>query len=479
MTSKAFQTAHRALAAMALTVAVWMPLTAIHASPDTMEAARQLQNAFTTVAEQASPAVVVITNKQVVRRPQRGLPQLPPEFRFFFNLPEAPEDSERPPQAPTPAGRGSGVIFRADGFIVTNHHVIRNHDALEVKLHDNRIFSTDDPEYPVEVVGVDEETDLAVLRIGGGHVMDLPTLAFAPADSVRVGQWAIAVGAPFNFDYSVTVGVVSQKGRYDMRMNTYENYLQTDASINPGNSGGPLLNLDGEIIGINNFIVTGGGFSRGNVGIGFAIASSLAQQVVEQIVESGQVIRPWLGIAMQELTRPLKQQFGVTHGVLISDVMEGDPAEAAGLRAGDVILKVGEREVNTPRDVQFAVLQYSPGERIEMVINRDGERKTMSVQPRRKDLAADAGDMPDEDLLNELGLQLDEVEDGVRVRAVTGGGRAAAADLRPGDVVLEVNRRSVETIADVLDALNATRDNVAVLYIERQGRKFFVTVALN
>ncbi|OPZ29507.1 MAG: Periplasmic pH-dependent serine endoprotease DegQ precursor [Lentisphaerae bacterium ADurb.BinA184] len=457
-----------------LALAAWVPPAA---ADDGLDTALKLEQVFSSVAERASKAVVVITNKQTLRYGQ-SLQGIPPEFRRFFGIPD--EDPERPApgarQVPRVAGKGSGVVM-ADGYIVTNYHVIKDHDALEVKLHDGRTFDTERDPKAVEVVGTDEETDLAVLRLGNGALSNVPGLAFADSDEVRVGQWAVAVGAPFNFDYSVTVGVVSQKGRHDVRMNTYENYIQTDASINPGNSGGPLLNLKGEVIGINDFIVTGGGgLSPGNVGLGFAIASNLAKQVVADIVAEGKVVRPWLGIAMQELDEDLKKQFKVDHGVLISDVLRGDPAEKAGLEAGDVILEVGGRAMASPHDVQFAVLKYRPGEGIPVLVDRRGERMKFTVTAKRKDGGdglAGPVEAPD-DLLTQFGLGLDEGEDGVVVAGVAPGSAAAAADLRKGDVVLEVNRRPVKTLGDVMDAMREGTGGVAVLYVQRAGRKFFV-----
>ncbi len=441
-------------------------------------AALELQNAFTTLAEKASPAVVVITNKQAAPV-MGGMHQIPPEFRFFFGIPEAPEQPSEPSrQIPRPAGRGSGVIISADGYIVTNFHVIDGQDALEVKLHDGTVYDSARDKDAVQVVGVDQETDLAVLKIGNGEVKHLPILDFADSAKVRVGEWVMAIGAPFNFDYSVTVGVISQKGRYNVRMNAYENYLQTDASINPGNSGGPLINLHGEVVGINNFIVTGGGYSRGNVGLGFAIASNLVKQVVEQIIATGEVTRPWLGIAMQELNDDLKAQFGVDHGVLISDVMEGDPAAQAGLKPGDVILEIGGKQVRTAHDVQFAVLHYQPGDEIEVLIDRKGEKQTIKVIARRKDstTAAAASAPAKGDILSATGLQLEETPQGIVIAAVLPGSQAAAAMLQRGDIILEVNRMEVKTVDEVTKALNATPREIAVLYIGRRGSKFFVPI---
>ncbi len=438
--------------------------------------AMQLQQAFSSVAENAIPAVVVISNKQKRRAPD-GM-GIPPEMRRFFGLPDPEDTPNREDETPRTAGSGSGLIIREDGYIVTNYHVVKDSDALEVRLHDGTSFdSAKDPE-AVEIVGVDRETDLAVLRIGNGELDGLKTLEFADSEDIKVGEWAIAVGAPFNLDYSVTVGVVSQMGRYDMRMNTYENYIQTDASINPGNSGGPLLNIRGKVIGINDFIVTGGGMSRGNVGVGFAISSNLVRQIVEDLIENKKVIRPWLGIAMQELTPELADQFAVDSGVLISEVMEDDPADKAGLQPGDVILKVGDKRVKTPHDVQFAVLAYDPGEEVPLTLSRDGKRKNLTVVPRRRDgepLAASAGG---DDLLNQAGLQLQQTDQGVVIAGIKPGSPADDARLQRGDLILSVNRERVESVADVSAALGRTTGSMAVVYVDRNGRKFFAPLQL-
>lgn len=438
---------------------------------DVLQTALRLQDAFSSVAEKASPAVVVITNKQSQRMSSPS--NIPPEFRFFFGIPEPQPQERGRRQVPRAVGRGSGVLIRPSGYIVTNYHVIQDHDELEVKLHDGKVFDNASDDRKVEVVGVDRETDLAVLRIGGGDLTDLPYLSLGRSETVRVGDWAIAVGAPFNLDYSMTVGVVSQIGRHDVKMNTYENYIQTDASINPGNSGGPLLNIRGEVIGINNFIVTGGGMSRGNVGIGFAISSSLVKRVVNDIIDDGEVTRPWLGVSMQMLTDELKAQFGVERGVVVSDVVAGDPAEQAGVKPGDVIVKVGEKAVDEPYDVQFAVLDFDPGDKIPLRIVRSGKEITVEVEAGRRESGQVVA--RGRDMLDELGMGLVDADDGgVVVAQVAPGSVAEAAGLRPRDRILEVNREDVESVDDVIAAFERTSGAIAVLYIERRGAKFFV-----
>ena len=469
---------------IALSIITTLAPVIVSAAPpaSSVSAALELQDAFSGVAKKASAAVVVITNKQIPGKRGQMIQQLPPELQRFFGIPQMPQNQSRTPseeQVPQPIGKGSGVIIRSDGYVITNYHVIKGNDALEVKLHDGRIFDSEE-KGQLEVVGFDKETDLAVLRLGKGKIKDLPTLSFANSDAVKVGQWAIAVGAPFNLDYSVTVGVVSQKGRHDVHMNTYENYIQTDASINPGNSGGPLLNLNGEIIGINDFIVTGGG-SRGNVGIGFAISSNLTKDIVEDLISHGKVVRPWMGIAMQEMDSQLRQQFGVKYGVLINDVMAGDPADQAGLKTGDVILEIDGHKMTSPHDVQFAVLSFKPGQKIPVLIDRKGKRETITVKVRKRDDSADVAmnkGASSADILQKLGMELTVDNGQVVVAAIQPDGRAAAAGLQPGDVICEVNRQPVESVDDVIKELKNTSGDEALICRERQGRKLFLTIKI-
>jgi Do/DeqQ family serine protease len=454
----------------------------VQAAEPVENAAVQLQNAFTSVSAQAVQAVVVITNKRIER--QAMYPQLPPEFQYFFGLPQPDARGQEQPQSnqvPQIAGKGSGIIVRDTGYILTNYHVIKDNDALQVKLFDGRVFDSSRNKEEVVVVGTDKETDLAVLKIGNGKLTGLPFLKFADSEKVKIGEWAIAVGAPFNLDHSVTVGVVSQKGRYDVNMNTYENYIQTDASINPGNSGGPLLNIHGEMIGVNDFIVTGGG-SAGSVGLGFSIASNLARQVATQLIENGKVVRPWLGIAMQTLTPELKEQFDVKDGVLVSQVMKGDPADEGGVKAGDVVLKVGDKEVRTPHDLQFAVLAYNPGDKIKLLVNRNGKEKVIHVVARQREGSenvARRGDKADgAGLLEQSGLILENGENGVVIVRVVPGSSAAASGLTRGDVIVAVNRQGVKSVRDVETLLEQGENRIALLYIDRRGSKFYLPLPL-
>ncbi len=456
-----------------------------------LDLALKIEEALTGVAERASNAVVVITNKQRVQA-RRQQQDIPPEFRWFFGLPEQPPfggGEGRPgPQVPDggrprEAGMGSGVIVQADGYLVTNYHVIQGHDELVVKLLDGRVFDSARGEGQVEVVGIDQDTDLAVLRIGGGTLADLPTVAFGDSDRIRVGQYAIAVGAPFSLDYSVTIGHISQKGRHGMRMTNFENYIQTDASINPGNSGGPLLNIHGEMIGINQFIMTGGGASRGNIGLGFAIPSNLVKRVVSDLIENGAVARPFLGIGMQELTDLLKRRYGVQGGVLIESVVEGGAAEQAGIKAGDVVTRVGEKAVDSPHDLLFAVLAYKPGDLVKVTVSRDGEVKTFEVVARVRDSAGAARPRNgDSGPAENMGLRLQVTEQGLVVAAIQPDSPATRAEpeIRVGDLVVMVNGEKVENLRDVAEALKKTKNQVVLLYVDRGRRgKYLIGVPLN
>lgn len=265
-------------------------------------------------------------------------------------------------------------------------------------------------------------------------------------------------------------------------MTTFRNFIQTDASINPGNSGGPLLNIKGKILGVNEFIMTGGGMSRGSVGVGFAIEAGLAREVTDSLIKNGDVIRPFLGIAMQPMTEDLRKEFGVDRGVLISEVMEDEPAEEAGVEPGDVIVKVGKSDVRTPSDVQFEVLKYDPGDEIDLVVTRDGKKKKFAVTATRRDGEDDEDSGRDgwqgKDSLERLGIALEDSDEGVFVVGVESGGPAAGADLRHGDLVLEVNREEVHSVRDVRRALKKTKREIAVFYIERRGNRFFVPIPL-
>jgi len=461
-------------------------------NPDSLQAAQQVENAFSEVVNLAKPAVVVITNKQVAPAVQ----EMPEEFYRFFGFPRPQENfrGQGRKRRPIPVGKGSGVLLSGEGFLVTNYHVIQEHAFLEVRTSEGKVYDNEKDENAVKIIGVDKETDLAILQIGGGKKKDFPFLEFADSDHLRVGQWAIAIGAPFNFDYSVTIGCISQKGRYDTGMSNYEDYIQTDASINPGNSGGPLLNINGQIIGINQFIYTGG-MSHGSIGLGFAIASNLVKQVSNALIKNGEVVRPFIGVAMQELTPEIGNQFGAEHGVIISEVIAGEAAEKAGLKVGDVVQKVGGQTVHSPHELLLAVTRFQPGDKIDIVVKRDGKDLSFTlIAGQRDNTSLTRNDSSTYGrpggIFNQLGLRLNVVEDQVVVQEIRPDGAVAQAadsdtgEIRPGDIIHEINRIPVKSVTEFVEALEKTRNNMVIFYLERinpqQGSsyRFFLPVPI-
>ncbi|MGL4853982.1 MAG: trypsin-like peptidase domain-containing protein, partial [Lentisphaeria bacterium] len=439
-----------------------------------------LGNSFADVSEKVIPSVVVITNIQRVNRRNTNdfYSQLPPEFRRFFGLTERNNSEQNSKDSRlNEVGRGSGIIIEENGYIVTNYHVIKDADFLEVRLKDGSVFNNSNDKDSLKVVGIDVATDLAVLKINSDKKLQSAT--FADSNKIRVGEWAIAVGAPFNLDYSVTVGVVSQKGRYDVRMNALEDFIQTDASINPGNSGGPLLNINGEVMGINNFIITGG--TNGSIGLGFAISSNLAKQISAAIIKNGKVIRPWLGIVMSSLTNDMKKNLKVENGVFISEVVKGDPADQAGIKAGDIIKFIGDKAINSTQDLQLAILSYQPSDVMKIKVNRDGKIIDTNIKVRAREDNDDnnLSNVDESDLLNTIGLEIKEEKKSVIVTSVNPNLTAYAAGLREGATILKINRTNVHSIHDVVEALKNNEGNYAMFLIEYRGRKYYTNVQLN
>ena len=427
--------------------------------PEARAMLRALEDAFSAVADRVTPAVVNVST--VGPRAASGDDE---RDRELFG-----DDSERPRRRPRDEGRasGSGVIVDPKGYILTNNHVIENAREIIVRLSDARKFMA-------TLVGRDPKTDLAVLKIDAPA--PLPTVEPADSDRLRVGQWAIAIGNPFGLDRTVTVGIISATARNRVGVTTYENFIQTDASINPGNSGGPLLNLDGKVIGINTAIVAAG------QGIGFAIPINEARGVMAQLMSKGRVVRGWLGVVIQDVTDELASSFGVREreGVLVADVMKGGPAEAAGLRPGDVVVELNRTRVREVPDLQRRVAGVAPGERVRVVIVRDGARQPLTVT---------IGEMPADEPsalvqagADDFGLQVEAlspgatarldlpVAHGVLVVEVAAGGPADRAGLRRGDVILEVARQPVsdgETLARALASVGA--GDGALIYVHRPG----------
>ena len=441
---------------------------------------------FTDLAARAGKAVVNIGTVKVVKRPNlrgffRGLPKNHP-FEDFFDQFEKffGEQFNRPQKQ---RSLGSGFIISRDGYIVTNNHVIDGADEIKVKFQDEH----GDKTYDAKIVGTDPETDLALLKIEADT--DLPTLKFGDSDKIKVGQWVVAIGNPFGLDHTVTAGIVSAKGRI-IGAGPYDNFIQTDASINPGNSGGPLLNLKGEVIGINTAIIASG------QGIGFAIPSNLAKNVIEQLKKHKKVKRGWLGVSIQNLDENSAKALGLEapKGALVASVTPGDPADKAGVKAGDVIIAVEGKVVENASDLTRKIGELLPGTKIKITIWRKGTVKDVYVTLGERDIhkLAQKGRPESEVEESVLGLSLRSVRpeearalglDKVRGLLVTGvhdGSKAALNDVRPGDVILEANGQEVNTVSEFkrIFETDAKKKKVLMLLIKRNGQNVFRTISL-
>ncbi len=414
--------------------------------------------------ERVTPAVVNISTRSRVKMRDNPLFN-DPFFRRFFNLPEIPR--ERRTQA-----LGSGVIVDArNGYILTNNHVIENADEILVTLEDERQFEA-------KVIGTDPDADLAVIRIEADDLTELP---MADSDTLRVGDFVVAIGNPFGLEQTVTSGIVSALGRSGLGIEGYENFIQTDASINPGNSGGALVDLNGELVGINTAIL---GPSGGNVGIGFAIPSNMARAIMEQLIEYGEVRRGRLGITIQDLTVELAEALGIDRhgGVVVAQVEKGSPADEAGIEVGDVVVAVDGRPVADAAALRNAIGLLRVGEKVELEVIRDGRRRTIEARiaepERARAEAAGLSEKLSGAVLGpiEPGHPLYGKVEGVAVLEVERGSPAARAGLRRGDIITSVNRQPVRSLEDVRKAaakggrgilLNIRRGNIALFLVIR------------
>jgi serine protease Do len=399
-----------------------------------------------------------------------------PVFRHFFGNPfgdrnpfEGPY-GQNPPEDFKQQSLGSGFIIDREGYIVTNNHVIENADRITVKLSDGK-------ESDAKIIGRDPNTDLALIKIESSR--DLHPLRMGDSDALPVGSWVVAIGSPFGLEQTLTAGIVSAKGRV-IGAGPYDDFIQTDASINPGNSGGPLLDMQGEVVGINTAIV-----ARGQ-GIGFAIPANMAREIIGQLKENGEVTRAWLGVAIQDLSPELKAYYSVRDqdGVLVTDVYPGDPADKGGIKAKDIILAVDGKPVSSSRDLSRRVAASPVGKRIPVSILREGKMKTVEISlAKRTDSQLQAKQEPDQK--DALGLTLSELdpdtarrlgfsgeEKGVLVMDVKPQSRAAAAGVKRGDLVKEVNRSPVETIGDFQSRLAKADEKEIQLLLKRPNIGF-------
>jgi serine protease Do len=467
---------------------------------------KSFRNIFSSIADAVIPTVVSITSTRVDTVVYRD-----PFHQFFWNSPfddffGTPRKRQQEPQKKQEerrtSGFGSGVIVSKDGYILTNYHVVGDADEIVVETADER-------EFEATIVGVDSLSDVAVIKVSG-DVSNLPVAYLGDSDKLTPGDWVMAVGNPFNLSSTVTTGIVSAMGRYTGGITTYQNFIQTDAAINPGNSGGALVNIDGELIGINTMIYTRSG---GYMGIGFAIPINMAKTIMEQLIYKGEVARGWLGVQIGDIDQSMKDALGLKSkkGVLINDVFEGEPADKAGLKAGDVVLSIDGIRVGNANELKNTVASIAPGKKVPLKIIRDGKATTLSVVLTKRDeekigkMTAQADGETDEqgeeeresDIIEKVGfkvgsltsqirekLNLSSKTKGVVVLEVNPSSWAARKGIRKYDIIHKVKVKGNKAVAirntkEFARALKGAKSGTSImLYVEREGNSFFVAFKL-
>jgi serine protease Do len=464
-----------------MTVVVGSPVSL--AEDGGIESLRQTSRAFAAVAQKVSPSVVFVKVESV----QKDVPVTPfaspfgdDFFKRFFGEPFSGNPRQQTPQNERKVmGQGSGFVFSTDkgllsdtSYILTNNHVVEGAEKIQVTLLDGR-------ELTAKVTGADPKSDIAVLEVKGA----LPSLVMGDSSKLEVGEWVIAIGNPFGLSHTLTVGVVSAKGRTGLGINDYEDFIQTDAAINPGNSGGPLVNLDGEVVGINTAIFSRSG---GYMGVGFAILANLAKGVAEQLIKHGEVTRGYLGIVIQELTPALAESFGVTEnkGILVAQVADGSPAAKAGLKVGDLIIQYQGKPVDDVGDFRNRVAFTAPGSKEKLTIIRNGKRKDINVEIAKlsdEKLMAQGSSSSPTQTADEIGLTVQTITpalaqqfdaktgEGVVVTKVKGGSIAAMAGIRVGTIILQVDRKTVNSASEFKQAVAKSITKKRVLLLVSDG----------
>ncbi len=467
------------------------------------------KSVFADIAEEVIPTVVSITSTKidtvVYRNPFQQFFGGPLD-EFFGNPQQRPQQPQQQPQERhiPRSGFGSGVIVSPDGYILTNYHVVGDADKITVETADERQFNA-------KIVGIDSLSDVAVIKIIE-DVKDLPVAYIGNSEGLRPGDWVMAVGNPFNLSSTVTTGIVSAVGRASVGMTTYRNFIQTDAAINPGNSGGALVNIDGELVGINTMIYTRSG---GYMGIGFAIPINMAKWIMEELIYKGEVQRGWLGVEIADVDPEKKEALGLpnTKGVLIQNVYPGQPAAKAGIQAGDVIVSINDHRTENANALMNTVAGISPGEKVPVELIRNGEKMTVQVKLSRRDeekiqeIAAGGG-MSEEgenssegqtgDYTEKLGLTVGDITPAVReelnlekgtkgvvIREVAQASKAAQEGIRQNDIITTVKVKggkmiSVDSVKDFEKTIEGVESGDAIMFrVQRGGRSFFVAYRIN
>jgi len=425
-----------------------------------------LSKMFTTVAEKATEAVVYIkaelgAEEDDLQSEQRSSqdPFNDEFFNKFFGYPY-----RKAPKQPQ-ISQGSGFFVSPNGHILTNAHVVKNSSKITIVLHDGR-------EMKAKVIGHDSSTDVAVIKVDGKR---LPYIELGDSEEIDLAEWVLAIGSPFQLRATVTAGIVSAKGRHNLRITDFEDFIQTDAAINPGNSGGPLINLKGEVIGINTAIVSKSG---GYLGIGFAIPSNMAKHVMQQLLDNGTVTRGFLGVALQPLDQDMADAFGLERpeGALVAEVVRGSPADKGGLKQGDIIIGYNGTPVKAIGSLRNEIAMQKPGSTITLRVNRNGKVLNLTIK-----LTAQADANAGSEFIKKLGMEVEPLsselsnklgygpgDEGVVVTKIKPGSTAATAGIRPGLLILAINHKKVTTLEEFHDSLKETKNN-RILILAKQG----------
>ena len=471
----------RALTAILLFMITLLPLQAKEmASPDKELAygkrypnygtseRKEFSRPFIDVAKTCTPAVVFI-------RAEGGSPGDSQEmfgddfFNRFFGGPSA-GGRQRPPQV----SQGSGFIVSADGYIMTNLHVVRGAKKITVHLQDGH-----NRQVEASLVGGDRHTDIAVIKIDDAYGKNFPFIELGDSDGLEVGEWVVAIGNPFSLEASVSTGIISAKGRQNLQITDYEDFIQTDAAINPGNSGGPLIDLDKKVIGMNTAIVSQSG---GSMGIGFAIPSNILQNIKHQLVENGTVTRGFLGVSLQPIDNDLAEAFGLnsTQGALVVDVVQDSPAEKAGLKQGDIITKLNGNTVKGPSSLRNDIVLLPPETEVDLTINRNGKMMRLPVKlgtygqntlisstTSSRQLGFSVDNLTNENI---KAYRLNPEDQGVVINEVDSSSPAGQARLQPGFLILAVNHKKVTNVKEFESALQGIKSGDRILLLVRQGQ---------